>query len=163
MARPGDSYQPVSRPQWITADGVELVQQQRERAPRPFQFERMLARLPPGVRDSLTHQQLDCISDALIPDPPRHAIDYRASIPFFGRRFYVTLLVGRERRSLERLAREAQLRASHTAIVYSILLLLLICGSFLGFVLLGYVLKSVLGVDLTDGPSMLHFLFYEAP
>lgn len=123
----------------------------------------MLAKLPPAVRDSLTTQQLDCISDALIPDPPRHAIDYRASIPFFGRRFYVTLLVGRERRSQERLAREAQLRARHVAIVYSVLLMLVSCVSFLAFVLAGYVLKSAMGIDLTDGPSLLHQYILDVP
>ena len=123
----------------------------------------MLAKLPPAVWDSLTTQQLDCISDALIPDPPRHAIDYRASIPFFGRRFYVTLLVGRERRSQERLAREAQLRARHVAIVYSVLLMLVSCVSFLAFVLAGYVLKSAMGIDLTDGPSLLHQYILDVP
>lgn len=123
----------------------------------------MLAKLPPAVWDSLTTQQLDCISDALIPDPPRHAIDYRASIPFFGRRFYVTLLVGRERRSQERLAREAQLRARHVAIVYSVLLMFVSCVSFLAFVLAGYVLKSAMGIDLTDGPSLLHQYILDGP
>ncbi len=156
-------YAPASRPRWITPEGVELSLRLRDPVRRPFQYERMLAKLPPAVRDSLTPQQLDCISDALIPDPPRHAFDYRASIPFFGRRFYVTLLVGRERRSLERLAREAQLRARHVAIVYSVLLMLVSCASFFAFVLLGYVLKSAMGIDLTDGPSLLHQYILDGP
>ena len=156
-------YELASRPRWITPDGIELSQRLRGPVRRPFQYERVLAKLPPAVRDSLTPQQLECISDALIPDPPRHAIDYRTSIPFFGRRFYVTLLVGRERRSLERLAREAQLRARHVAIVYSVLLMLVSCASFLAFVLVGYVLKSAMGIDLTDGPSLLHQYILDGP
>ena len=156
-------YAPASRPRWITPEGLELSQRLRDPVRRPFQYERMLAKLPPAVRDSLSQQQLDCISDALIPDPPRHAIDYRASIPFFGRRFYVTLLVGRERRSLERLAREAQLRARHVAIVYSVLLMLVSCAAFFAFVLLGYLLKSAMGLDLTDGPSLLHQYILDGP
>lgn len=150
----------ASHPHWITPDGRLLTAEQKEVKKGPFNYERMLRRLPANVRASLTAEQLDAISDALIPDPPSHGIDYRVSIPFFGRRFYVTLLAGRERRSLARLAREAQLHAKHVAIFYSVLLLFLACVSFVGAVLLGYIAKSALDIDLTDGPSMLHQFFF---
>lgn len=108
----------------------------------------------------LTPQQLDAISDALTPDPPSHVIDYRVSIPFMGRRFYITLLAGRERRSLTRLAREAQLHARHIATFYAVLLLVLGCLTVSGTILLGYVVKSALDIDIMDGPSMFHHYFF---
>ncbi|MCB1485807.1 MAG: hypothetical protein KDJ17_13050 [Hyphomicrobiaceae bacterium] len=149
-------YETASRPHWITLEGQPLRQVSRPAFRRPFQFERMLAKLPPYVRNSLTKQQLDCISDALIPDPPQHTIDYRASIPLFGRRFYVALMAGRERRSLARLAQEGQSRARRVAGLYAVIMLLLVGAAFVACVLLGYVVKSALGVDLIEGPSILH-------
>lgn len=149
----------ASSPHWIDRDGHALTPPAQPPQDRPFQFRRMVQRLPSGVRDTLTQTQLDAISDALIPDPPSHVIDYRVSIPFFGRRFYITLLAGRERRSLARLAKEAQIRAKHIAIFYSAVLLMLGCVSIIGFILLGYVVKSALDIDLMDGPSILHQFF----
>lgn len=152
---------PSSRPHWIMPDGNELTSLPVEAKERPFVYSRMLRRLPATVRNALTEEQLDAISDALIPDPPTHAVDYRVSIPFFGKRFYITLLAGRERRSLERLAREAQLHAKHIALFYSVMLMVLACISFIGLVLISYVVKSALDVDVMDGPSFLHRYFYE--
>lgn len=153
--------QHVSAPHWLQTDGSELPQRQTlADDERPFQFKRMLKRLPPGVLSTLTPVQLDAISDALIPDPPSHALDYRVSIPFMGRRYYVTLLAGRERRSLARLAREAQLHAKHVAAFYAFALLILGCLTLIGTVLIGYVVKSALDIDLMDGPSLLHGYFF---
>lgn len=154
------NFELASHPHWIDPNGVSLQAAPPAPPARPFAYERMIRRLPATVRDSFTPEQLDAISDALIPDPPSHLVDYRVSIPFFGRRYYVTLLAGRERRSLARLAREAQLRAKHIAMFYSVMLLLLTCISVIGLVLLGYVFKSALGIDLTDGPSLLHQLVF---
>ncbi len=120
----------------------------------------MLRRLPANILSTLTPLQLDAISDALIPDAPTHAIDYRVSIPFFGKRFYITLLAGRERRSLARLAREAQLHAKHIGAFYAFALLVLGCFTLIGSVLIGYVVKSALDIDLMDGPSLLHGYFF---
>lgn len=153
--------QHVSPPHWLNIDGTELPPPKPQAdAERPFQYQRMLRRLPASILSSLTPVQLDAISDALIPDPPTHAIDYRVSIPFFGRRFYVTLLAGRERRSLARLAREAQLHAKHIAAFYAFALLALGCLTLVGTVLIGYVMKSALDIDLLDGPSLLHGYFF---
>ena len=152
----------VSRPHWIKQDGTELsLPTAASEAPeRPFQYQRLLRRLPASVLATLTPQQLDAISDALIPDPPSHAVDYRVSVPFMGRRYYITLLAGRERRSLTRLAREAQLHAKHIATFYAVVLLALGCLTVSGTILLGYVVKSSLDIDMLDGPSMLHHFFF---
>lgn len=150
----------ASRPHWIDTNGAKLSASVPTHTVGPFAYTRMLYRLPAPIRESLTLEQLAAISDALVPDPPSHAIDYRVSVPFFGKRFYITLLAGRERRSLERLAREAQLRAKHIASFYSVALLLLSCIFMIALVLLGYVAKSALNIDLMDGPSFLHHLFF---
>lgn len=153
-------YEIASHPHWIDPNGVELAAPAVKPPEGPFIYGRMLRRLPAPIRESLTREQLAAISDALIPDPPTHAIDYRVSVPFFGKRFYITLLAGRERRSLARLAREAQLRAKHIAMFYSVILLFLGCVSVIGLALLGYVTKSALDIDLMDGPSFLHQFFF---
>lgn len=159
VAASTERFKIASHPHWIDPNGLELAVTPAKSPEGPFAYGRMLRRLPAAIRESLTQDQLDAISDALVPDAPTHVIDYRVSIPFFGRRFYITLLAGRERRSLERLAREAQLRAKHIAIFYSIILLFLGCVSVIGLVLLGYLTKSALGIDLMDGPSILHQFF----
>lgn len=151
----------IAKPHWITSDGNEL-ETVGTVVPieRPFQFQRMVRRLPAPVLAALTPQQLEAIADALIPDPPTHVIDYRVSVPFLGRRFYITLLAGRERRSLARLAREAQLHARHIAVFYAVALLVLGCLTLVGSVMIGYVAKSALDIDLIDGPSLLHGYFF---
>ena len=151
----------ISPPHWITNAGVELDPlTPLPLVERPFQYQRMLRRLPASVLATLTPVQLAAISDALIPDAPAHAIDYRVSVPFFGKRFYITLLAGRERRSLARLAREAQLHAKHIAAFYAFALLILGCLTLIGTVLLGYVMKSALDIDIMEGPSLLHGYFF---
>lgn len=151
----------TARPYWTTPDGNELkAVSTATPVERPFQFQRMVRRLPASVLATLTPLQLEAISDALIPDRPTHVIDYRVSIPFFGRRFYITLLVGRERRSLARLATEAQLHAKHIAAFYAVALLVLGFLTLIGTVIIGYVAKSALDIDLMDGPSLLHGYFF---
>ncbi|MGL4396295.1 MAG: hypothetical protein ACRCS9_07145 [Hyphomicrobium sp.] len=83
------------------------------------------------------------------------------SIPVFGRRYYLTVFFGRERRSLTRLLEEGQIDLSRISATYAAAigvggaLLFLVC------VLAGYVLKSALGIDLQAGDSALHQMIYE--
>lgn len=152
-------------PQWITSAGEPLAALPvRSPVRRPFEYLRMMDRLPAAVRVTLTPMQLDAISDALVPEPKRHVIDYRISLPLFGRRYYLTILAGPERRSVDRLAREAQVRARRTATFYAVALVIAACVAFVALVVAGYVAKSALGVDVLDGPSMLHqFVFTGRP
>ena len=61
------------------------------------------------------------------PAPPNvcplgadHVIAYRISIPFLGGRYYTAFFVGREQRSLERLAAENQRKSwLHTTVSFS--------------------------------------------
>ena len=67
-----------------------------------------LRRVDPQVADSFTAEQREAIKAMLGGRGiARHAIEIRHSLPFGRRRFYMVLLMGREQRSLPRLAREA--------------------------------------------------------
>ncbi len=63
----------------------------------PF-IAKFLARLPQDVADSFTPEQLAAVQRAFgMRYAAPHAVDLRRSIGLLGRRFYVVLLVGRER------------------------------------------------------------------
>ena len=87
-----------------------------------------------------------------------HIIDLRASVPLPGGRWYVTVLAGRERRSADRLAQEGQTSWLRRMMVYmlisSALLWLIVCA-----IVLAYIAKSAIGLDLFDGASPLHFIY----
>ena len=106
---------------------ADLRQQVDAGKPHPT-FTRVLAKIPPEIRRTFTPIQMGALAHALRPSPLHHAIDYRVSLPLFGRRFYFTMLLGRERRSLERLRKEGQLSRRTIPIA----LLLLAC-LFVGF------------------------------
>ncbi len=61
----------------------------------------LLKRLPRDVAATFTTEQLAALERAVAPS--RHAVDIRLSLPFLGRRRYVVLLAGRERRPRARL------------------------------------------------------------
>lgn len=73
-----------------------------------------------------------------------HLIDFRHSLPIGMRRFYLVLLFGHERRTLERLAGEGMVSRGTTLVIY------LLTACILGIPLLAlfYVIKTAAGVDL---------------
>ncbi len=96
--------------------------------------------------------------------PGRHAVAYRISTSFFGRRFYMAFFMGTERRGTERLEREGQIH-SFTNILFSLVglawLVFWVSAVAIGLSVIGmYVLKSAVGINLLDGPSFLHPFFY---
>ena len=78
-------------------------------------FDRLIANMPVEARRSFSQEQLAALSLASTPKNSPHIIDYRVSIPFFSKRFYLTVLAGRERRSHIRLAAEGQLPSVQVA------------------------------------------------
>ena len=63
----------------------------------------LFERLPPWVADSLSTEQREAIHKALVePAWKLHPINIRVSVPFLNRRYYVTVVGGEEKRSLER-------------------------------------------------------------
>lgn len=63
----------------------------------------LFERLPPWVVDSFSTEQREAIHKALVePTWKLHPINIRLSLPFLNRRYYVTVVGGEEKRSLER-------------------------------------------------------------
>ena len=94
----------------------------------------------------------------LHPDAPRAAgslMSYRVSLamPLLGR-YYVSVVIGREARSRQRVAGEGQTRLSRT-IIACVTLLTLAFGLFCGL----YLIKSFSGINVLPGPSPLHALY----
>ena len=143
-------------PAWIGGSHPPPVVRQPARHPA---FDRLMSRLPVQTSQSLTADQLVALSLASVPANSPHVIDYRVSVPFFGKRFYVTLLAGRERRSLARLAGEGQLPSVQmfnlNPALHGILLAIVIFGMAMG----AYIVKSALGIDLFEGDSAMHEIF----
>ncbi len=119
-------------------------------------FHRMMARIPHPLRASFSPEQLAALAQASVPVNSPHAIDYRVSFPLFGKRFYVTLLAGRERRSLSRLAAEGQIRFAQITTLYAMFVGLGLAAMLIGIVMLLYFVKAALGLDLFEGESALH-------
>lgn len=81
----------------------------------------VLRRVPGEVLAALAPAQREALIAALAAPAGSHRLELRASVPCLGRRYYVTVLAGRERRSLERLAREGQLDVGRALAVYAVI------------------------------------------
>lgn len=77
-------------------------------------------RIPTDILDALTEAQRQRLIEAITPRQTAHKFDFRTSLPFFGRRYYLTILAGPERRSLERLLSEGQLEQGKLLFVYGL-------------------------------------------
>ncbi len=72
-----------------------------------LQADSLFARLPPRVMDTLTVEQRDAIHQAGCDPSLRHPpVNIRFSLPAFGRRYFVTIIGGVERRDAQRRAQE---------------------------------------------------------
>ena len=67
----------------------------------------LFERLPPWIVDTLSTEQKEAIHQAVTdPSWQRHVVNIRISLPFFRRRYYVTVVGGEEQRTAERRAHE---------------------------------------------------------
>ena len=66
------------------------------------------------IRASLDAEQIAWLEEKVGARTGSHAINYRVSTSFLGRRFYLTFLAGAEMRSLRRLQEEGQRRSFST-------------------------------------------------
>ncbi len=72
-----------------------------------LQADSLFARLPAWVMDTLTAEQRDAIHQAVCDPSLRHPpINIRFSLPAFGRRYFLTIIGGVERRGAQRRAQE---------------------------------------------------------
>ena len=122
-------------------------------------FDRMMANVPEEITQTFSDQQLVALSLASIPRVSPHVIDYRVSIPFFGKRYYLTVLAGRERRSRARLAREGQLMSGQVARLDATVLGVALAFGLIALAFGLYIVKSALGIDLFEGDSAMHEVF----
>lgn len=73
-------------------------------------FNALLARMPHDVQSSFTHDQIRALHTATQQLRwGQHSLDMRLSLPVLGRRMYLVLIGGSERRSPERLIQEGRM------------------------------------------------------
>ena len=85
------------------------------------------------------------------------ALDEFFTISLFGRTYYLRVCIGTEQRSQQRLAAEGHVRVSGLAFIYCV-----ICtGAIMlfGTLCLVYLLKSGMGINLSDAQSVFHPLY----
>ncbi|MDC7715697.1 hypothetical protein PQU95_00495 [Vogesella sp. DC21W] len=112
-------------------------------------IQHLLGRMPQDVADTFTEAQLASLRLALgARSWGRHAVDIRGTVVFWRWRYYYVFLLGRNRRELTR--REKQLSLLLQAVFLSVLLLV---STLLGLLVL-YLVKSALGIDLFPGFSL---------
>lgn len=94
-------------------------------------FNALLRRLPPEVATSFSPRQTQALKQALQSQAAsRHPVDLRLSIPCWPRRLYLVLLIGQERRPMERLKQcDRTLVISHRQVGLMLGCLLLGVGS----------------------------------
>ena len=111
----------------------------------------LLSRMPNAVAESFNEEQLSHLLTAVGSRSwGKHRVDVRGTfkIPFYPWRFYYVLLMGKNHRGLSR--KEKQLSLLTSTLVLSVFLML--CA--LGGLLLLYLIKSAMGIDLFPGLSL---------
>ena len=89
----------------------------------------LLANLPEAVIDSFTPEQKAALWNAAKPISWRkHPINIRMTFPFFGGRYFVTIVGGFERRSIDRIDRDRSMHPLRTA--GNVLFMLGVGGAF---------------------------------
>jgi hypothetical protein len=123
-------------------------------------LDHVLERLPVEIRASLSEAQLAALSAAMMMPSAVHLLDYRISVRWLRRRYYVRLLTGHERRSLSRLQREKQISLGPSIFLIAAVTWVLVSAAIILAVALVYFVKSAFGFDMLDGESVLHACFF---
>jgi hypothetical protein len=112
---------------------------------------KLLGRLPAQLVQSYTDEQLEGIKGALGPNTwGCHFIDNRGTFkfPFIKWRFYYVFLLGRNKRAYTRREKNASL-----AIMVMLVFTVIFASMLLGLLVL-YIIKSALGIDLFSDTSL---------
>lgn len=114
-------------------------------------IQRIMSHMPDNIARSFTTEQLFGLREAIGARGGRvHSIDVRPTLklPFLPWSFYLVFLMGRNRRAL----------SSQEKYMAALLLLAFTISMILGLSLLGllviYLIKSALGIDLFEGHSL---------
>ena len=100
----------------------------------------VLGRLPDAVTDSFTAEQKEAIRQAVSTPWGRHDVNIRMSLPWFGRRFYMTVVGGEERRPIGRRAEERSANPLYT--MANSIFLAAVAFTFYAIVLVGLLVKA---------------------
>ncbi len=108
----------------------------------------LLNRMPKSIQTTFTDDQLAHLKIAIgARQWGNHAVDCRGVIKLFKYRYYYVVLAGRNKRELS--AKEQRIAKLGQALVLSIVLTL----SVLLMLLITYLIKSALGIDIFEGYS----------
>jgi hypothetical protein len=119
---------------------------------------RIFRSIPEDIRACLSEQQVQMLIRAVKPIPTRHGIALRASFRWIEKRYYVAMFWGEDNRNIERLKAEGQTDVIPVGITFFILLSAIAAYAVMPIAIGLYMIKSMLGIDLFDGPSPLHQL-----
>lgn len=123
----------------------------------------ILRYVPDAVALDLSTHQIAVLNEALARRrrQKRHAIDYRGAIPWFGRRFYFSFLAGPEGRQRQDQARKFSPRRMIIKVGSLMGLYLAVAAMAFPAILVLYFIKTLAGIDLFEGHSVLHnFIFW---
>lgn len=120
-------------------------------------IQQFFARIPAKTAATLTDTQLVALKQALSNRVGKgQAVDIRVSIPIFKWRFYLVFLLGREKRSKERLAKERLLHPIFTIAntIFLTILSLLLITALLGSL---YIIDNSSEISNFPFPKIQHF------
>lgn len=110
---------------------------------------RLLDRMPKKVANSFNEEQLSHLRNAIgAREWGKHKIDIRGTIRFFKWRYYYVVLAGRNRRTLS----DNELRIA-MLINATFITLFIFISTLFGLIVL-YLIKSALGINLIEGWSL---------
>jgi hypothetical protein len=120
-------------------------------------LQKLLSRMPAAVGASFTEQQLSHLRVALgARQWGKHQLDFRGTLRIFHWRYYYVFVAGRNIRDGQR--SQQQLSRLMLAMIISMLLIL---SAGVGLLVL-YLVKSALGIDLFDGFSLGIWSWFKA-
>ena len=114
-------------------------------------IKKLLSRMPEQVASSFTDEQLTHLLTAVGSRSwGKHKVDFRGTfkLPFYQWRYYYVLLAGRNYRELSR--KERRMSLLITTVISTLFLMF---SAVLGLLVL-YLIKSALGIDLFPGFSL---------
>ena len=118
---------------------------------------RLLEKMPNKVASSFNEEQLSHLRNAIgAREWGKHKLDVRGTVKFFKWRYYYVILAGRNRRSLS----EKEVRVARV-LTASIVATFITFAVLLGLIVI-YLIKSALGINLIDGWSLGLWTWFKA-
>jgi hypothetical protein len=134
---------------------TEVVAKSRSRVRTPEDYWQTL---DPNLRDSFTPEQRTAVHtllEAAIPRPAPKLVDLRFSVDALISRFYVVLLIGKDRRRQQRTYLPESVAQIGNVIAAAVLLIGLNLLVSLVIFLLAYLVKSAAGIDLVPNGHLV--------